>query len=100
LTFPESQGLPPDGLGGSDRVLSSRAFADVATTEIGGRSWSSSPTARSRRQRACTDPLVAEGAGVLARFTDRELSLLRDYLLVATELTERHRKRIADGAKH
>jgi DNA-binding MarR family transcriptional regulator len=45
-------------------------------------------------------PLVAEGAGVLARFTDRELSLLRDYLRAATELTERHEKRIADGATH
>jgi molybdenum-dependent DNA-binding transcriptional regulator ModE len=45
---------------------------------------------------------VDEGgrAGVLARFTDRELSLLRDYLRAATELTERHEKRIADGATH
>jgi hypothetical protein len=38
--------------------------------------------------------MVQEGSRALARFSDAELERMRDFLLEATELVDRHRKRV------
>jgi DNA-binding MarR family transcriptional regulator len=39
-------------------------------------------------------PMVIEGNKILARFSDDELALLRDFLVATRELTDRHRARL------
>jgi DNA-binding MarR family transcriptional regulator len=45
-------------------------------------------------------PLVEEGQQLMARLTDADLALMRDYLKVITELTDRHRGRLEPDARH
>lgn len=40
-------------------------------------------------------PLVAEGSGLLRRYDEAQLAQLRDHFVAATELTDRHRERVA-----
>jgi DNA-binding MarR family transcriptional regulator len=44
-------------------------------------------------------PLVEEGQHLLTGLTDRDLALMRDYLHVITELTDRHRGRLEPDAR-
>src|SRR5687767_6125 len=39
-------------------------------------------------------PLAREGARLLEQYTDEQLTAMRDHLLAATELIDRHRQRI------
>ena len=43
-------------------------------------------------------PLVVDGARLLANYTHEQLLVLRDYLEVARQLTDRHRHRIAGAS--
>jgi DNA-binding MarR family transcriptional regulator len=44
-------------------------------------------------------PLAAEGPSLLSRFTDRDLALMRDFLVEATDVTDRHRTRLRDSSE-
>jgi DNA-binding MarR family transcriptional regulator len=44
-------------------------------------------------------PLVEEGQQLMVRLTDADLALMRDYLNVITELTDRHRGRLELDAR-
>ena len=44
-------------------------------------------------------PLVEEGQQLMARLTDGDLALMRDYLNVITELTDRHRGQLEPDAR-
>lgn len=48
----------------------------------------------SRRAREIYEPLGAEGARALERYTQKELKLLRHFLRQGRELTERHAERV------
>jgi DNA-binding MarR family transcriptional regulator len=43
-------------------------------------------------------PLVADGATLLAQATDQQIARMRDWLVAARELTDRHRARLASLA--
>ncbi len=49
-------------------------------------------------------PLAAEGSRLLARFSDGELAMIRDFLGEATDLVDRHtgslRRELAGGGAH
>ena len=44
-------------------------------------------------------PLVEEGQQLMAKLADADLALMRDYLNVITELTDRHRGRLEPDAR-
>ena len=48
---------------------------------------------------ALYQPLVEEGQDLMARLTDGDLALMRDYLNVITELTDRHRGQLKPDAR-
>jgi DNA-binding MarR family transcriptional regulator len=48
-----------------------------------------------RETGALYEPLVVDGESVLRRLPVRDLELMRDHLIAITELTDRHRSRLA-----
>jgi DNA-binding MarR family transcriptional regulator len=48
---------------------------------------------------ALYQPLVEEGQQLMSKLTDRDLAMMRDYLDVITELTDRHRGQLAPDAR-
>jgi DNA-binding MarR family transcriptional regulator len=44
-------------------------------------------------------PLAAEGPSLLSRFTDTDLALVRDFLVEATDVVDRHRTRLRDSSE-
>jgi DNA-binding MarR family transcriptional regulator len=44
-------------------------------------------------------PLAAEGPSLLSRFTDTDLALMRDFLVGATDVVDRHRTRLRNSSE-
>jgi DNA-binding MarR family transcriptional regulator len=47
----------------------------------------------------CYGPLVTEGSELLQRYSDDQLMLLHDFLVLTTNLNHRHRARIAEESR-
>lgn len=45
-------------------------------------------------------PLAEEGSRLLARFSDQELAMVRDFLIDGADLVERHRRRVRQRRVH
>jgi hypothetical protein len=48
---------------------------------------------------SCALPGDRDGADLLSRFTDAELAMMRDFLVEATELVDRHGARLRTSAE-